>query len=47
MQEDAVVDLPRKRVYFQENQTLILKKPNITDPIWRDPYEKLIEDIEN
>jgi hypothetical protein len=46
MQEDPVVDLPRKRVYFQENQTLILKKPNITDPQFRDPYEKLT-DIEN
>jgi negative regulator of replication initiation len=47
MQEDTVVDLPRKRVYFQENQTLILKKPNLTDPQFRDPYEKLIEDIED
>jgi hypothetical protein len=46
MQEDSVVDLPRKRVYFQENRVLILKKPNLTDPQFRDAYEKLT-DIEN
>lgn len=39
MEEDVVVDLPRMRYYFQENQILILKKPNITDPKYKGTYE--------
>ena len=38
MEEDIVVDLHSTRFYFQENQILILKKPNHTDPIYKEPY---------
>lgn len=40
MIEDVVVDLPKKRFYFQEKQILILIKPNITDAQWKCPYEE-------
>lgn len=36
---DVVVDLPKKRYYFQANQILILIKPNLTDPKYKCPYE--------
>ena len=39
MQEDNVVDLPRVRYYFQENQILILRKPYYTDKKYKEPYE--------
>jgi hypothetical protein len=39
MCEDVVVDLPRVRFYFQENQILILRKPHLTDPRWKGAYE--------
>ena len=40
MNEDCVVDLPKIRFYFQEDRILILKKPNFTDPKYREPYEE-------
>jgi len=39
MENDVVVDLSRVRYYFQENQILILKKPKLTDPNYKEPYE--------
>jgi hypothetical protein len=39
MEEDIVVDLHSTRFYFQENQILILHKPNHTDPKYKEPYE--------
>ena len=39
MMEDVVVDLPKKRFYFQEKQILILIKPNTTDPKYKCPME--------
>lgn len=37
MIEDEVVDLPRVRYYFNRDKTMILKKPNLTDPQWKCP----------
>jgi hypothetical protein len=39
MNEDLVVDLPKVRYYFQVNQILILRKPNFTDPKYKEPYQ--------
>jgi len=39
MQEDIVVDLPKKRFYFQEDRILILIKPNFTNAQYKEPYE--------
>jgi len=39
MIEDEVVDLPRVRYYFNRDKTMILKKPNMTDPRWKCPME--------
>jgi hypothetical protein len=39
MQEDDIVDLNKTRYYFQEDKILILRKPNHTDPKYKEPYE--------
>jgi len=39
MKNDVVVDLKSTRFYFQENQILILKKPNHTDKRYKEPYQ--------
>jgi hypothetical protein len=39
MNEDLVVDLPKKRFYFQEDRILILIKPNFTNAQYKEPYE--------
>ena len=38
MKEDSIVDLRSVRYYFQPNRILILRKPNYTDPKYREPY---------
>lgn len=39
MCEDVVVDLPRKRFYFQGHRILILIKPDFTNPKYKYAYE--------
>jgi hypothetical protein len=38
MKEDSIVDLRSVRYYFQKNRILILRKPCMTDPTFRQPY---------
>ena len=38
MMEDPIVDLPKVRYYFDKNRILILRKPNLTDPKYKEPY---------
>jgi len=38
MAEDSIVDLPSVRFYFQPDKILILRKPNLTDPKYKEPY---------
>lgn len=38
MNEDEIVDLPKVRYYFHKDRILILRKPDITDPKYKEPY---------
>lgn len=39
MQEDNVVDLPRKRLLFNPDKIFIIHKPNHSDAKYKCPYE--------